>query len=411
MSNSISQVLIIGKVWPEPDSSAAGSRMMQLIHVFLEQQWKVTFASAATKSGYEIDLKDLGIEEKSIRLNHSSFDDLVKELQPDIVIYDRFTSEEQFGWRVRAHCSDALQILDTEDLHSLRQARYLAWKTGAPTEIQELDIAKREIASIYRCDLSLIISPYEMELLKTTFNVDESLLVYLPFMLNKIQEKMVNDWQPYHKRDHFVSIGNFLHEPNWSAVLYLKEKVWPLIKARLPKTELHIYGAYSSQKVEQLHNEDEGFHIKGRAKNAGKVVGASKVLLSPLQFGAGLKGKFIEAMQVGTPSVTTQIGAEGMHTDFPWPGAIEEHPKDFADAAIELYGNEEKWKAAQLAGIPIINRLYNKEKLSTSLIQRIVELRSNLSCKRKQNFIGQMLQYHTAASTKYMGKWIEEKNK
>ena len=58
----ISKVIIIGKVWPEPSSSAAGSRMMQLIHLFLDQNWHVAFASAARKSEYIADLEKIRLK-------------------------------------------------------------------------------------------------------------------------------------------------------------------------------------------------------------------------------------------------------------------------------------------------------------------------------------------------------------
>lgn len=405
-------VLIIGKVWPEPNSSAAGSRMMELIEVLQNEGWEITFASAASDSNYAVNLEGFEVRKESIKLNDSSFDEFILELSPDIVLFDRFMTEEQFGWRVAEQCPDALRILDTEDLHCLREARHQAWKAGREFHQDDVfnDIAKREIASILRCDLSLIISEFEMELLKDVFKVDKSLLLRLPFLLNKILYSDVNNWKPFNKRNHFVSIGNFLHEPNWNAVLHLKEEIWPLIKAQLPNAELHIYGAYPSQKVEQLHNEVEGFLVKGRAEDAKEVVGSARVLLAPLRFGAGLKGKLIEAMQCGTPSVTTEIGAESMHGNLPWPGAIENEPEKFANAAVELYQNEVKWKKAQELGFQIINQLYKKEELGDKLIIKIEQLRNNLKTHRQQNFIGAILQHHTAASTKYMSKWIEAKN-
>lgn len=405
------KVLVVGKVWPEPNSSAAGSRMMQLIECFQKQNYEISFATASAKSGFESNLVELGITEQNLQLNDSSFDAFVTEFQPDIVVFDRFTTEEQFGWRVAENCPQALRILDTEDLHCLRVARYQSWKGNQSVDARTLDIAKREISSILRSDLSLIISSYEMKLLKELFQVNESLLLYLPFMLHKIEEKGINNWAPYDKRKHFISIGNFYHEPNWNAVLFLKEEIWPKIRQQLPEAELHIYGAYASQKVEQLHNKQEGFLVKGRAENAKEVVGASRVLLAPLRFGAGLKGKLIEAMQCGAPSVTTEIGAEAMHGDMPWPGKIEDDPDDFANAAVQLYENENRWKEAQHSGIQIINLLFNKKEWGEKLIGKILELQDNLDQHRIENFTGQMLQHHTAASTKYMSKWIEEKNR
>lgn len=408
---SSQRILIIGKVWPEPDSSAAGSRMMQLIHCFRAQNWEIIFATSASKSGFEADLKEYDVREQNIRLNDSSFDDFVREVEPDVVLFDRFMTEEQFGWRVSEACPNALRMLDTEDLHCLRAARYQSWKQGREIDARDIEVAKREIASILRCDLSLIISSFEMELLNDTFKVNDSLLVHLPFMLDSISEDITDKWLSFPERKHFLSIGNFLHEPNWNAVLYLKEEIWPLIRAQLPEAELHIYGAYPSQKVQQLHNEGQGFWVKGRAQLAKDVVGKARILLAPLRFGAGLKGKLIEAMQCGTPSVTTSIGAEAMHGNLPWPGAIEDDPGKFAKAAVELYREERKWLEVQQAGIQIINSLYDNETLCKRLVQKITELTLNLEDHRKENFIGQILHHHTAASTKFMGKWIEAKNK
>ncbi|WP_349354442.1 glycosyltransferase family 4 protein [Gracilimonas sp. BCB1] len=407
------KVLIIGKVWPEPDSSAAGSRMMELIDAFQSQEWEVVFASAASDSEFAFDLNAIGVNKTSIKINNSSFDYFVSELDPNVVVFDRFMTEEQFGWRVAEQCPDALRILDNEDLHFLREARYQAWREGREFDNRDLfnDKAKREIASILRCDLSLIISEYEMELLENTFGVNNSLLHYIPFMLDQIEEKGVSNWRAYDKRNHFISIGNFLHEPNWNAVLYLKEEVWPLIRAELPEAELHIYGAYPSQKVEQLHNPKEGFLVKGRAENAKEVVSSARVLLAPLRFGAGLKGKLIEAMQCGTPSVTTGIGAEAMHGDLSWPGFVSNDPKEFADYAIELYTNEDLWKKKQNNGKDIVNHRFDKEGHVVKLIERIKALIENMQSHRQQNFIGSILQHHTVASTKFMGKWIEAKNR
>ncbi|MCP9292533.1 glycosyltransferase [Gracilimonas sediminicola] len=413
MNTSSLKVLIIGKVWPEPASSAAGSRMMELIEVFQSEDWQVTFASAASESQFAVDLKSCGVECASVSINSSSFDHFAGELNPDIVVFDRFMTEEQFGWRVAEQCPGALRILDTEDLHFLREGRYQACKKGKEFETSDLfnDKAKREIASILRCDLSLIISEFETNLLEETFRIDKQLLLYLPFLLEQISENSVNNWKSFDNREDFISIGNFLHEPNWNAVLYLKEEIWPLIRAELPKAELHIYGAYSSQKVQQLHNESEGFLIKGRAESATDVVGASRMLLAPLRFGAGLKGKLVEAMQCGTPSVTTTIGAEGMNGNLPWPGFISDDPREFADRAIQLYKNEELWKNKQEKGLEVIHRRFDKETHSVRLIERIKEVRENLEAHRHHNFMGSMLQHHTLASTKFMGKWIEAKNR
>ncbi|RRN76930.1 glycosyltransferase [Pseudoxanthomonas sp. SGD-10] len=410
---NLHKLLIIGTVWPEPNSSAAGSRMIQLINLFLSEGFDVTFASTASESEFMFDLEHMGVKRQYIKLNCGSFDVFVSALQPDIVLFDRFMIEEQFGWRVTEQCPNAVKVLDTEDLHCLRYCRQEAFKQGREFNVYDLleaDIAKREIASIYRCDISLIISPYEMFLLKSLFNVDENLLFYLPFILPKITSTEQLNLKSYEQRKHFISIGNFLHEPNWNAVLYLKEEIWPLIKKQLPNTELHVYGAYPSQKVFNLHNEKQGFIIKGRAENANAVMQNAKVCLAPLRFGAGLKGKLIEAMQNGTPSVTTDIGAEAMHSNLPWNGFIANDKEAFANKAVKLYTDRGVWEKAVRNGFEILNTCYPVEH-ALLFIKKLKELKIELHSHRRKNFIGSLLNHNTMAALKYMSKWIEEKNK
>ena len=407
-------VLIIGSVWPEPNSSAAGSRMMQLIEAFQEQKWKTTFCSAASESEHMFDWRNLGINKVSIELNNSSFDSFIEQLQPTMVVFDRFMTEEQFGWRVAEKCPSALRILDTVDLHCLRAGRQIAFYENRKFSKEDLllsDIAKREIASIFRCDLSLIISEIEMDFLVGFFKIPNSLLYYLPFMLNEIDCKELEIWPSFQDRNNFISIGNFLHEPNWNAVCYLKELIWPLIRKKLPQAEIHIYGAYATQKVTELHQPKTGFYIMGRAEDAKEVVRKAKVCLAPLRFGAGLKGKLVEAMQCGTPSVTTGIGADAMHGKLDWSGIIANNAEEIALAAVELYTNEVAWRKGQKNGVEIINTIYSKKKLSPKFIEQLLDVQNNIEKHRAVNFIGAMLMHHTAASTKYMSRWIELKNK
>lgn len=403
-------LLIIGFVWPEPNSSAAGGRMMQLIVLFKKQGYTITFSSPAQDSEFMVDLAYYDVDKVSIALNDSSFDSYIKELQPNVVLFDRFMIEEQFGWRVAEHCPDAIRILDTEDLHCLRFARQQAFKANHTFELSDIveeDVSKREIASIHRCDVSLMVSEFEMQLLQSVFTIDSSLLFYLPLVVDSFDLTTLS----FDQRENFVFIGNFLHEPNWNSVQYLKESIWPLIRKQLPKAVLEIYGAYPSQKVFQLHNEKDGFLIKGRAESAREVISNARVVLAPLRFGAGIKGKLLEAMQYGTPSVTTFIGAESMHADLDWNGSIEDDPQEFANASVRLYQDEIFWKQSQQNGFSIIKQRYLKELFEDEFETRLSLLLLNLEQHRRNNFMGQMLLHHTLQSTKYMSRWIEEKNR
>lgn len=424
-------LLIIGYVWPEPNSSAAGTRMMELIHLFKRQEWRIIFASAAALSDHRADITSLGVQEQPIALNDSSFDTYVAQLNPDVVLFDRFFTEEQFGWRVEQSCPGALRILNTEDLHSLRNARQkLLKQSQRPLHnemdrqsvppvlsnmaelfkaMSEEDMTQREIAAIFRCDLTLIISSFEMQLLTEYFFVPEQLLHYCPF----IETRLLADTPVpgFNAREHFVAIGNFRHEPNWDSVCYLKYAIWPLIRAQLPFAQLHIYGAYPPPKAMQLHKPQQGFYIKGWADDAFTVMQQARLCLAPLRFGAGIKGKLMDAMRTGTPSVTTAIGAEAMCDGHSWGGSVANSAELIAQAAVDLYLDESLWELAQARGFAVLADYFGKQDQAALLVQRLAQLQESFLQERQQNFIGGMLRHHSLKSTQYMSQWIEAKNR
>jgi len=405
----LKKVLVIGYVWPEPNSSAAGSHMMSILRQFRQQNWQVEFATPAQATEHMIDLANEGISSQSIALNCDSFDRYISEYQPDIVMFDRFMMEEQFAWRVEKNCPNAVKILDTEDLQCLRHARHQAHKAEREMTQADLfsDIAKREISAILRCDISLIISSFEMDLLINTFKLDSSLLHHLPFMvdLEKLPEKTLS----FSERKHFMTIGNFRHAPNWDVVLYL-QKIWPLIRKKIPDAECHIYGSYPPPKATALNNPKTGFLIKGWAEDAFTVMEQSRLCLAPIRFGAGIKGKLLDAMMMQTPSITSSVGSEGMHAQEAWPGTVADDINDFVDAAVTLYSNEQQWLNAQQHALTLLNSRYDGKLLGARLISRITEVEQHLEQHRLDNFTGAMLKHHSMMSTKYMSQWIAEKN-
>ena len=191
----------------------------------------------------------------------------------------------------------------------------------------------------------------------------------------------------------------------------MKKVIFPLIKQQLPKAQIKIYGSYPDKKALNLHNEKEGFYVLGRAKDALDVTRKARVSLAPLRFGAGIKGKLIDAMLAGTPSVTTVIGAEGMKGKHEWPGVVASDDQDFADAAVKLFVDQDYWERKAACGDEILKHEFDASIVSAELAKVIAEGITNLRANRSVNFIGSMLRHHGSQSTKYMSKWIEEKNK
>lgn len=408
----MTRLLVLGAVWPEPGSSAAGKHILQVLRPIIAAGWEVTYASTAMDSSHAFDLSSVGISTEDVRVNDARFDEFLKSLKPDVVLFDRFFVEEQFGWRVEKQCPDALRILNCEDLHFLREARERAVSAAGPHEPDlNSSMARREVAAILRSDLSLLISQHEIEVLTQQFRVDRSLLHYSPFMIDPPADHDIERMPRFEDRRGFFTVGNFRHAPNWDAVCWLKSEIWPLIRKRRPDARLTVAGAYATPEQMRLHAPDSGFYMEGRVEEVDPLFLESRICLAPLRFGAGLKGKLIDAMRNGTPIVTTAMGAEALSGKLPFAGAIEESADAIARAAADLYGNANDWHSAQSKGFAILEARFDRNEHEPLQVDRFARAKERLSEGRDQNFIGAMLRDHHHRSTRYLSLWIEAKNR
>ena len=151
----------------------------------------------------------------------------------------------------------------------------------------------------------------------------------------------------------------------------------------------------------------------------------ARLCLAPIRFGAGIKGKLSDAMECGTPSITTELGCEGMLIDSglinstakDWNGEVINsqeminNPQVFADAAVKAYQNESAFIQYQQKGFAILAKQYDKTYWQEQFINRLIEQSETLASSRNNNFFGLMLRHHSMKSTQYMAQWIEAKNK
>ncbi|WP_320823355.1 glycosyltransferase [Reinekea sp.] len=400
-------VLLIAKNWPEPNSTAAGRRSLDLLDLLQTQGYAIHVASAAEPTPFQADLSAFAIQSHTIAVNDSDFDHWLSQLAPTVVIYDRFVMEEQFGWRVQATLPQALTLIDTSDLHCLRVAREAAIKQSLPIELFN-DIALREIAAISRTDISVMISQTEIDLLHQHFHISRAKLLYLPFLVDSSDRV---DSPGFAARQHLVMIGGFKHEPNRDATRWLKTVIWPILRALLPNhCEMHVYGAYADHAMNQLQARTERFYIKGRSADALATLSQYRLNLAPLRFGAGQKGKILEGWLTGTPTLTTPIGAEAMATDAQLAYRPTTDANEFAQLVAAAYNDPARWSQLQDSGYRILEQNFARTTFALPFLERIEQIRATLSEHRQANFWGRLLTLNQYRATEYMSRWIELKN-
>ncbi len=401
-------LLVIGHQWPEPEATAAGQRMWQLLSGFREAGYHITFACARGTEKYGMDLGAEGIEAVPIRLNHSSFDQWLSQSGFDLVLFDRFLTEEQFSWRIREHLPACTLLLDTEDLHSLRHSRETAVRANREWEVSdwlENPLFYRELASIIRCDLSLIISRAEMDLLLTHLPFLEGKLCYLPFRFPRADATS----QPgFGQRQDFVFVGNGKHNPNLDAIPVLKSAIWPELRQHFPKASLRIYGAYLPESILRLDAPEDRFEVRGWAKDLEAVFTEHRLQLAPLRFGAGVKGKILNGLRFGMPTLSTPVGWEGICQDLQEADFIAEPPEAFIRKAVRLYTCEATWRDA----------LQKQMRASTphfgtslrTLLESLEGLKeAEESGPQAQKVLQKLLRHQAFDRLRYLSKWIEAK--
>lgn len=340
-----------------------------------------------------------------------------------IAIFDTFVAEEKFGWQFAQIFPKGTRILDTQDLHFLRLSRMRQLKNTTYVGKDDLNYILRlpcftsdenrqdvirELSSIHRSDCTAMVSTFEMSLLQKEFNVHQDKLFLSTFFFSQqVIEENQRTCLSWRERKNIICIGSFLHPGNKDCFEYLRNYLWPKLKPLLPSgTELHIFGSHCSSH----HHSDlrRGFIVKGFFEgDAAKLVGKYRLLLAPLRFGAGIKGKNCTAWSAGTPVSTTSIGIEAMEDGInPWGGVCADTEDDLLRETVELYSNQGKWKECSKAGFRLLKSRFCKEFNGPALWKHIWKAHKNTSSRRLSDWNFQMLNWHKHRSHEYMSKFI-----
>jgi glycosyltransferase involved in cell wall biosynthesis len=380
----------------------------------------------------------MGAETRRMKANRGDeLRALVEAARPDCVVFDRFLAEEAYAGRLREIAPSVVRVLDMQDAHALRRARERAAKAAktrgedaakevlksAPNARDE-DLM-REIASVQRSDLTLVCSPVEKEWLTRECGVAERKLRLASFFVDSVDaEAMKRDFSA---RKDFVTIGTFMHKPNVDSVEWLCEEVWPLVRKQLPNATMRVYGSYATENHRRrFHKPAQGFLFEGFAEDLGETLRAHRVLLAPLRFGAGIKGKILDAWRYGLPACTTPIGSEGCVPDVVefwsptssapidpehgWGGFGDfTNPQDIADAAVRLHEDENLWRLARGNGADLLDRLFSARVNLPDVFDAIERVIDDVDAVRDADYFGQCLWREDVRSTTYFSKWIEAK--
>lgn len=334
-------ILVVDHYVPTYDRDAGSKTTFQYLKMFIQKGYVVKFLgdNYLHEEPYSTTLQQMGIEilygqEYQVRIW-----DWLKDHGDDI----------GFAYLNRPHIAtkyiDYMKentnikvIYYGHDLHFLREGREYAL-TGDVERRQAAEYWKSiEMSLMYKAEVSYYPSYIERDAIKA---VDEDIQVkdIVAFVYDEFKQAIPDDFA---KREGLLFVGGFAHPPNADAVLWFAREIYPLIREKL-EIPFYVVGSKVTEEIKALEQPGNGIIIKGfvSEEELEELYAISRIVVVPLRYGAGVKGKVIEALYNGAPIVTTSIGAEGI------PSAeevmlIEDIPERFADAVISLYQNPEE---------------------------------------------------------------------
>src|SRR6058998_2493139 len=348
-------ILVIDHYVPSPDKDSGSLRMFQVLKLLRQLGHHITFVpdNLTDIRHYGDELRRRGIKVvrhpyvKKVRdylVSHGS--------EFDVVILSRCDFARKHIADVRLHAPQSRIIFDTVDLHSLRAHRE-AQITVDP-EAREKARRKEELEYdlIRQADETWVTSSVEQKLLQKKWPEKSIQLV------SNIVD-IPGSSTPFELRRDFLFIGGFQHTPNTDAVLFFLEKIYPLVKERLPDAKFYIIGDKAPPEVVALAGEN--VVITGLQRDVRPFFESVRLSVAPLRFGAGVKGKINQSMAWGVPVVGTSVAVEGMELTFGEDVLVADEPEEFARALVTLYESPELWNRLSQNGIAKTRSLYSTE--------------------------------------------------
>ena len=352
-------ILFVDHYVPTFDKDAGSKTTFQYIKMFIERGYVVKFLpdNFAKSEPYTSILEQMGVEvlygnEMRTNIfewieNNQSNIDIAYLNRPHIATkYVDFIKEK----------TNIKVIYYGHDLHFLRERR----------EYELTGDVERKNASAYWKSMELdLMRKARISYYPSNVEVD-----YIHTFDKKINAKAITayvfekfgniDYNP-DIREGVLFVGGFSHPPNADALKYFLDNMWDEIYAQI-KAPFYIVGSNATDEIKALHNEAKGIIFKGfvSEEELKELYEKVRLVVVPLRYGAGVKGKVIEALYYNDPVITTSVGAEGIDNSYNQM-LVADEPGDFVEKCVNLYNDKEALKAMSKAADDYVRNKHSIE--------------------------------------------------
>lgn len=382
-------ILVIDHYVPHYDKDAGSKTVFQYLKLFVSLNLNVKFIgdNFFRHEPYTTVLQQLGIEvlygpdyannwQQWILNNRDKFDFVLLNRPHVSLKYIDFLREN----------TKAKILYYGHDLHFVRLTRQYEIE-GEKDLLEESEKWKEiEISLFSKSDIILAPSTDEKGLIES-LGIQKKVFAIPPYIFDKVA-KPVHDFSG---RKDILFLGGFTHIPNIDAALWFTREIWPIIKEKIPNATFIIAGSNAPAQINALANSD--VEVKGflTDESLQKLYSKIKMVVIPLRYGAGVKGKTVEAMYHGIPIVSTKFGIEGLpksYSNFLQP---YDKPKEFAQQVVTLYNSESLLAELSKQETSYINEYFTTAIASKMMIS-ILEIEPSKTLLASKNIPEKVLQ-------------------
>ena len=300
------RMLVLDAVTPTPDQDAGSVITTKMIEAMQQLGWHIVFIpfNRRYEPKYTADLQRIGVE--------CHYQPYVTSLRQVVNLYSDF--EAVLAYRVgvlaphyrelREWLPAARILFHDVDLHYLREEREAELHNDDKQRVRAKARREQELGLIAEVDCTLVPTEVEKRIIEEQLPLDNVLV--LPYVVPARRSDV-----PFEERQDIMFLGGYRHPPNVDAVEFFVSEVWPLLLDDLPETaRFMIVGANPPDRIRSLASDR--IIVTGHVADLGEYFDGARVLVAPLRFGAGVKGKVIQSMAYGLPTVMSSIAAEGI---------------------------------------------------------------------------------------------------
>jgi glycosyltransferase involved in cell wall biosynthesis len=355
------QVLVVAPQLPTPDRSAGYRRLFALLEMLARHH----------RVDLWIENDSLGVQAEEIPRYRQLFETAGVRVLPsgwksfavalgktlyDIGFFEFYSSAETHASEFRRRQPGARVIVDSVDVHFAREAAGAELGVGDTARVEETK--RRELAAYRAAHAVIVVTDDDQRILKAEGNMPPI------FLLPIVMPSRLRVSAP--RAPELLFVGGFNHLPNLDGLSWFVKEVWPRVYESVPEAHLTIIGSNTPAEVTAFSSLP-AVEVIGFVPDTNPYLDRAAVSIAPLRYGAGMKGKVVEAMACGLPVVTTSIGAQGINALSGEHLLLADNEADFAEALVGLLRDSERSEGIGLAGQTHIEELCGPESVERAL--------------------------------------------